>query len=143
MLTLSERLHRETLFSVTQIDGEQMNSHAALICFSFREHCTVYEIDFLCIFSYDVNILFVLQDYSFVFKPELCQAFVGCSMFAPLKSLPSHCLPPIKLPEDSIYRPSWTMGREMLNPVPVMSVLNKDRYSACFGFHIFIFFKAL
>lgn len=63
-----------------------------------------------------------------MYKPELCQAFVGCSMFAPLKTLPSQCLPPIKIPEDCIYRPSWTMGREMLNPVPVMTFLNKDRY---------------
>ena len=68
------------------------------------------------------------QDYSFVYKPELCQAFVGCSMFAPLRTLPSQCMPPIKLPEECIYRPSWTMGREMLNPVPVMAYLNKDRY---------------
>lgn len=65
-----------------------------------------------------------------MYKPELCQAFVGCSMFAPLKTLPSQCLPPVKIPEDCIYRPSWTMGREMLNPVPVMTFLSKDRYAA-------------
>lgn len=76
--------------------------------------------------------LSILQDYSFVYKPELCQLFVGCSMFAPLKTLPSQCLPPIKVPEDCIYRPSWTMGRDMLNPVPVMTYLNKDRYAALF-----------
>lgn len=70
--------------------------------------------------------LSILQDYSFVYKPELCQPFVGCSMFAPLKTLPSQCLPPIKVPEDCIYRPSWTMGRDM----PVMTYLNKDRYAA-------------
>lgn len=69
------------------------------------------------------------QDYSFVYKPELCQAFVGCSMFAPLKTLPSQCLATIKIPEDCIYRPSWTMGRELLNPLPVMTFLNKDRYN--------------
>lgn len=72
-------------------------------------------------------LLSILQDFSFVYKPELCQAFVGCSMFAPLKTLPSQFLPPIKVPEDCIYRPSWTMGREMLNPVTVMTFLNKDR----------------
>lgn len=44
-------------------------------------------------------------------------------MFAPLKTLPSQCLPPIKIPEDCIYRPSWTMGREM-------TFLNKDRYDS-------------
>lgn len=64
-----------------------------------------------------------------MYKPELCQVFVGCSMFAPLKTLPSQCLPPIKIPEDCIYRPSWTTGREMLTPVPVMTFLNKDRYA--------------
>ncbi|MEQ2164349.1 hypothetical protein GOODEAATRI_005795, partial [Goodea atripinnis] len=60
-------------------------------------------------------------------KPSEIKAFVGCSVFAPLKTLPSQCLPPIKLPEDCVYRTSWTMGREMLNPVPVMGFLNKDR----------------
>lgn len=62
-----------------------------------------------------------------MYKPELCQAFVGCSMFAPLKTLPSQCLPPIKLPEDCVYRTSWTMGREMLSTAPVLGFLNKDR----------------
>lgn len=59
-----------------------------------------------------------------MYKPELCQAFVGCSMFAPLKTLPSQCLTPIKLPEECVYRPSWTMGREM----PVVTFISKDRY---------------
>ncbi|KAK6317162.1 hypothetical protein J4Q44_G00125620 [Coregonus suidteri] len=71
-----------------------------------------------------------IKDFSFVYKPELCQAFVGCSMFAPLKTLPSQCLPPIKLPEECIYRSSWTtVGKlEMLNHlhVPTMAYLNKD-----------------
>uniref|UniRef100_A0A671RSB7 Mediator of RNA polymerase II transcription subunit 13 n=1 Tax=Sinocyclocheilus anshuiensis TaxID=1608454 RepID=A0A671RSB7_9TELE len=46
-----------------------------------------------------------IKDFSFVYKPELFQPFVGCSMFAPLKSLPSQCLPPIKLPDECVYRP--------------------------------------
>lgn len=62
-----------------------------------------------------------------MYKPELCQAFVGCSMFAPLKMLPSQCLPPVKLPEDCVYRASWTMTRDVLHPVPVLGFLNKDR----------------
>lgn len=37
-------------------------------------------------------------------------------MFAPLKTLPSHCLPPIKLPEECIYRQSWTVGKLDLLP---------------------------
>lgn len=69
--------------------------------------------------------VFIPQDYSFVYKPELCQAFVGCSMFAPLKTLPSQSLPPVKVPEDCMFRPSWTMGREL----PVMNFLNKERYT--------------
>lgn len=48
-------------------------------------------------------------------------------MFAPLKSLPSHCLPPIKLPDECVYRPSWTVGKlELLNSVPSMTMFNKD-----------------
>ncbi|KAK1786371.1 hypothetical protein P4O66_017608, partial [Electrophorus voltai] len=46
-----------------------------------------------------------VKDFSFVFKPELCQAFVGCSLYAPLKTLPSQCLLPIRLPEECVYRP--------------------------------------
>ncbi|XP_046876150.1 mediator of RNA polymerase II transcription subunit 13-like [Hypomesus transpacificus] len=68
-----------------------------------------------------------VKDFSFVYKPELCQAFVGCSMFAPLKTLPSQCLPPIKLPDECSYRPSWTVGKlELLAPAPAMTFLNKD-----------------
>lgn len=67
------------------------------------------------------------QDFSFVYKPDLCQPFVGCSMFAPLKSLPSQCLPPIKLPDECVYRPSWTVGKlELLNSVPAMTIFSKD-----------------
>ena len=68
----------------------------------------------------------LLQDFSFVYKPELWQPFLGCSMFAPLKLLPSQCLPPIKLPEECSYRPSWAMGRDLLHPGPLMAYLNKD-----------------
>lgn len=82
-----------------------------------------------CVRQSDPSYSSSFQDYSFVYKPELCQAFVGCSMFAPLKTLPSQCLATIKIPEDCIYRPSWTMGRELLNPLPVMTFLNKDRYN--------------
>uniref|UniRef100_A0A671RT58 Mediator of RNA polymerase II transcription subunit 13 n=1 Tax=Sinocyclocheilus anshuiensis TaxID=1608454 RepID=A0A671RT58_9TELE len=68
-----------------------------------------------------------IKDFSFVYKPELFQPFVGCSMFAPLKSLPSQCLPPIKLPDECVYRPSWTVGKlELLNSVPAMTIFSKD-----------------
>lgn len=68
------------------------------------------------------------QDFSFVFKPEPSQVFVGSSLYAPLKTLPSQCLISLKLPEECVYRPSWTVGKlEMLQPVPSMSFLGKDR----------------
>ncbi|KAJ8280824.1 hypothetical protein GJAV_G00059490 [Gymnothorax javanicus] len=68
-----------------------------------------------------------IKDFSFVYKPETCQPLVGCSMFAPLKTLPSQCLPPIKLPKECQYRPSWTLGKlELLHPLPSFSFLSKD-----------------
>ncbi|XP_050965328.1 mediator of RNA polymerase II transcription subunit 13-like isoform X4 [Labeo rohita] len=33
---------------------------------------------------------------------------IGCSMYTPLRSLPSQCLPALKIPEHCYYRPSWT-----------------------------------
>uniref|UniRef100_A0A8D2QI54 Mediator of RNA polymerase II transcription subunit 13 n=1 Tax=Zonotrichia albicollis TaxID=44394 RepID=A0A8D2QI54_ZONAL len=69
-----------------------------------------------------------IKDYSYVYKPENCQALVGCSMFAPLKTLPSQCLPPIKLPEECIYRQSWAVGKlDLLPPGPAMPFI-KDGY---------------
>lgn len=69
-----------------------------------------------------------LQDFSFVYKPETSQLFIGCSMYAPLKTLPSQCLLPIKLPEDCVYTPSWTMGKmELIPPVTNVNLLTKDR----------------
>lgn len=63
-----------------------------------------------------------------MFKPEPSQVFVGNSLYAPLKTLPSQCLISLKLPEECVYRPSWTVGKlEMLQPVPAMSFLGKDR----------------
>ncbi|XP_026154135.1 mediator of RNA polymerase II transcription subunit 13-like isoform X2 [Mastacembelus armatus] len=34
---------------------------------------------------------------------------IGCSMFAPLSCLPSQSLPPLKIPEQCYYRPSWAL----------------------------------
>ncbi|XP_061418072.1 mediator of RNA polymerase II transcription subunit 13-like isoform X1 [Lethenteron reissneri] len=50
-----------------------------------------------------------LKDFSFVFRTSRLQPFVGSSMFAPLKALPSGCLPPVRVPDSAIYRPSWTL----------------------------------
>lgn len=72
---------------------------------------------------------FCLQDFSFVYKPETSQLFTGCSMYAPLKTLPSQCLVPIKLPEDCVYTPSWTLGKmELIPPVTNVNLLAKDRW---------------
>lgn len=70
-----------------------------------------------------------VQDFSFVYKPETSQVFTGCSMYAPLKMLPSQCLVPIKLPEDCVYTPSWTLGKmELIPPVTNVNLLAKDRW---------------
>lgn len=68
------------------------------------------------------------QDFSFVYKPVACQPFTGCSMYAPLKALPSQCLMPIKLPEECVYTSSWTMGKlDLIPSVSTMTLLTKDR----------------
>lgn len=62
-------------------------------------------------------------------------------MFAPLKTLPSHCLPPIKLPEECIYRQSWTVGKLDLLPSGSSMPFIKEGYdddviiilNACIG----------
>lgn len=71
----------------------------------------------------------LFQDFSFVYKPETSQLFTGCSMYAPLKTLPSQCLVPIKLSEDCVYTPSWTLGKmELIPPVTNVNLLAKDRW---------------
>ncbi|XP_076868110.1 mediator of RNA polymerase II transcription subunit 13-like isoform X2 [Brachyhypopomus gauderio] len=42
-------------------------------------------------------------------KAEDIRPQLGCSMFAPLRALPSQCLPPLKVPEQCYYRPSWVL----------------------------------
>ncbi|XP_028828853.1 mediator of RNA polymerase II transcription subunit 13-like isoform X3 [Denticeps clupeoides] len=46
-------------------------------------------------------------------KPEDIRPQMGCSMFAPLRTLPSQFLPPLKIPENCFYRPSWAMMPKM------------------------------
>lgn len=48
-----------------------------------------------------------IYDYSFVSRMPSVQLLIGCSMYAPLRSLPSQCLPALKIPEHCYYRPSW------------------------------------
>uniref|UniRef100_A0A8C2CM66 Mediator of RNA polymerase II transcription subunit 13 n=1 Tax=Cyprinus carpio TaxID=7962 RepID=A0A8C2CM66_CYPCA len=52
--------------------------------------------------------LFCFHDFSFVSHFSSVQPLIGCSMYAPLRSLPSQCLTALKIPEHCYYRPSWT-----------------------------------
>ncbi|XP_031434166.1 mediator of RNA polymerase II transcription subunit 13-like isoform X2 [Clupea harengus] len=54
-----------------------------------------------------------IRDFSFVYRVPLVQPQMGCSMFAPLRTLPSQCLPPLKIPDSCHYRPSWTLMPKM------------------------------
>uniref|UniRef100_A0A4W4EHY3 Mediator of RNA polymerase II transcription subunit 13 n=1 Tax=Electrophorus electricus TaxID=8005 RepID=A0A4W4EHY3_ELEEL len=47
--------------------------------------------------------------FSFVSHVPSVQPQLGCSMFAPLRTLPSQCLLPLKIPEQCYYRPSWVL----------------------------------
>lgn len=41
------------------------------------------------------------------------QPHIGTSMFAPLSCLPSQSLPPLKIPDQCFYRPSWSLMPKM------------------------------
>ncbi|XP_042251729.1 mediator of RNA polymerase II transcription subunit 13-like isoform X2 [Thunnus albacares] len=53
------------------------------------------------------------------FKPQ-----IGSSMFAPLSCLPSQSLPPLKIPEQCFYRPSWALMPKMEHFPTVMHPQN-------------------
>ncbi|XP_028273532.1 mediator of RNA polymerase II transcription subunit 13-like isoform X3 [Parambassis ranga] len=61
-------------------------------------------------------------------KPQICS-----SMFAPLPCLPSQSLPPLKIPEQCYYRPSWALLPKMEHFPSVMhpqnSAFSKDGYT--------------
>uniref|UniRef100_A0AAQ5YRV8 Mediator of RNA polymerase II transcription subunit 13 n=1 Tax=Amphiprion ocellaris TaxID=80972 RepID=A0AAQ5YRV8_AMPOC len=64
----------------------------------------------------------------------LCvQPQMGSSMFAPLSCLPSQSLPPLKIPEQCYYRPSWALMPKMEHFPTVMhpqnSAFTKDGYT--------------
>ncbi|XP_034047334.1 mediator of RNA polymerase II transcription subunit 13-like isoform X2 [Thalassophryne amazonica] len=46
-------------------------------------------------------------------RPEDIKPQIGSSMFAPLSCLPSQTLPPLKIPEQCYYRPSWALLPKM------------------------------
>ncbi|TKS84443.1 Mediator of RNA polymerase II transcription subunit 13-like [Collichthys lucidus] len=58
---------------------------------------------------------------------------IGSSMFAPLSCLPSQSLPPLKIPEQCYYRPSWALMPKMEHFPTVMHPQNnafiKDGYT--------------
>lgn len=125
---------------LTLLDGSQLNNHFKMeveegFCSPKPSEIKVQHITQLPSreetdhFSLLLNDLrFCFQDFSFVYKPEMCQSFIGCSMYAPLKTLPSQCLLPVKLPEDCVYTASWTMGKiDLIPPVSNTSLLTKDR----------------
>lgn len=48
-----------------------------------------------------------VDDWSYVFTPPKHFKFVGSTKYAPLTNLPSQTLPPIHLPTNAFYNPSW------------------------------------
>ncbi|KAJ8783995.1 hypothetical protein J1605_009038 [Eschrichtius robustus] len=112
-------------FWLTPVDAPRPTSHARPPSTSL-----IYDSD-LAVSYTDLDNLFnsdedELTDFSYVYKPENCQVLVGCSMFAPLKTLPSQCLPTIKLSEECIYRQSWTVGKlELLPSGPTMPFIKE------------------
>uniref|UniRef100_A0A8C4WU81 Mediator of RNA polymerase II transcription subunit 13 n=1 Tax=Eptatretus burgeri TaxID=7764 RepID=A0A8C4WU81_EPTBU len=52
-----------------------------------------------------------VKDFSYVFRPPRLQSFVGSSAFAPFKALPSQQLPPLRIPDNLYYRPTWTLSK--------------------------------
>uniref|UniRef100_A0A672RHU6 Mediator of RNA polymerase II transcription subunit 13 n=1 Tax=Sinocyclocheilus grahami TaxID=75366 RepID=A0A672RHU6_SINGR len=54
---------------------------------------------------------------------------IGCSMYAPLRSLPSQCLSALKIPEHCYYRPSWTDMTKMEQYCPTtQNPFSRDAY---------------
>ncbi|KAL2100420.1 hypothetical protein ACEWY4_004814 [Coilia grayii] len=70
-----------------------------------------------------------IRDFSYVYRAPPIQPQVGCSMFAPLRSLPSQCLPPLKLPDSCYYRPSWSLLPKMEHySLPSQAPFIRDGY---------------
>ncbi|XP_007423606.2 mediator of RNA polymerase II transcription subunit 13-like [Python bivittatus] len=70
-----------------------------------------------------------VKDFSFVHKVSTFQPFMGSSMFAPLKMLPSQCLLPLKIPEACVYRPSWAIPPKIEQlPLPPTAAFIRDGY---------------
>ncbi|XP_017781580.1 PREDICTED: mediator of RNA polymerase II transcription subunit 13 isoform X2 [Nicrophorus vespilloides] len=48
-----------------------------------------------------------IEDWSYVFKPPIMCKLVGSSKYAPLTNLPSQNMPPVCMPTNCVYKPSW------------------------------------
>ncbi|XP_033098665.1 mediator of RNA polymerase II transcription subunit 13-like [Anneissia japonica] len=51
----------------------------------------------------------IIEDWTYVFKVSQVEKFVGPSMYAPLKNLPSSKLPPFRIPDNCYYKASWQL----------------------------------
>ncbi|XP_029108438.1 mediator of RNA polymerase II transcription subunit 13-like isoform X3 [Scleropages formosus] len=70
-----------------------------------------------------------VKDFSFVYRVPHIQPQVGCSIFAPLRTLPSQCLAPLKIPDNCYYRPSWAVPPKMENlALPPQVPFSRDGY---------------
>ncbi|XP_075069949.1 mediator of RNA polymerase II transcription subunit 13-like isoform X2 [Mixophyes fleayi] len=70
-----------------------------------------------------------IKDFSYVYRVPSFQPFLGTSMFAPLKSLPSQCLLSLKIPDACIYRPSWAAPPKIQHlPLPPATSFTRDGY---------------
>ena len=58
---------------------------------------------------------------SYVFKPAALDSFVSSPKYAPLESLPSQHLPPVNLPMDAVYKPTWQYSHQV-QPVDKMAL---------------------
>ncbi|KAJ1530725.1 hypothetical protein ONE63_005583 [Megalurothrips usitatus] len=72
-----------------------------------------------------------IDDWSFVFRPPSLYKFVGSSKYAPLRDLPSQDLPPVSLPGNCSYKPSW------LYPPPQEKTTSSDTALNIFRDHNF------
>ncbi|GAB6029834.1 hypothetical protein CHUAL_005543 [Chamberlinius hualienensis] len=55
-----------------------------------------------------------VMDWSYVYKPQMAAKFVSSTKYAPLSNLPSQTLPPVALPSQCIYKPSWQYPMQVI-----------------------------
>uniref|UniRef100_A0A8C9Z5F9 Mediator of RNA polymerase II transcription subunit 13 n=1 Tax=Sander lucioperca TaxID=283035 RepID=A0A8C9Z5F9_SANLU len=61
----------------------------------------------------DLDWLITFINYFYPFKTNSREPQIGSSMFGPFFCLPSQSLPPLKIPEQCYYRPSWALMPKM------------------------------